>query len=51
MEEDGTDIVEMAVEGEKTFASLVVPDLDFVIIATGYEERLSGMEGDATDGA
>jgi hypothetical protein len=40
VEEDGADVVEMAVEGEETAAGLVRPDLDLVVVTTRHEEGL-----------
>lgn len=34
VEEDGADVVEMAVEGKETLTSFVVPDFDLVIVTT-----------------
>jgi hypothetical protein len=41
VEEDGPDVVQMAVQGEETPAGLVGPDLDLVVVAAGDEEGLS----------
>lgn len=38
----------MAVQGEETAASFVVPDFDLVVIAARDEQRLSGVERDAS---
>lgn len=51
VEEDGADVVEMAVEGEKAPPRLVGPDLDLVVIASRYEEGLGLVEVDAPDRA
>lgn len=51
VEEDGADIVEMAVEGEEAAASLERPDLDLVVVTTGNEERLCLVEIDTSYGA
>jgi hypothetical protein len=48
VEEDGADIVEMAVEGEEAATSLERPDLDLVIVTTGHEERLCLVEIDTS---
>jgi hypothetical protein len=40
MEEDGADIVEMAVEREQTPSSLVRPYFDLVVVTTGDEPAL-----------
>jgi hypothetical protein len=48
VEEDGADIVEMAIEGEEAATSLERPDLDLVVVTTGYEERLCLVEIDTS---
>jgi hypothetical protein len=50
VEEDGANIVEMAVEGKEAATSLERPDLDLVIITTGHEERLCLVEIDTSYG-
>ena len=40
VEEDSSDVVQMAVQGEQTSPGLVGPDLDLVVIASGDEEWL-----------
>lgn len=40
VEEDGTDVVQVAVEGEEAAPSLEGPDLDLVVVTARYEERL-----------
>ena len=40
MEEDGADIVEVAVEGEEAPACLVRPDLDLVVVTARYKKGL-----------
>jgi hypothetical protein len=50
MEEDGSDVVEMAVEGEEASSSLVRPDFDLVIVTARDEKRLCLMKVDTTDG-
>lgn len=49
VEENGSDVVEMAVEGEKASSSLVGPDLDLVIVASRNEERLGLVEVDTSN--
>lgn len=49
MEENGSDVVKMAVEGEQAASRLVRPDLDLVIVATRYEQGLCLMKVDSTD--
>lgn len=48
VEEDGADIVEMAIEGEEAATSLKRPDLDLVVITTRHEEGLRLVEVDAS---
>ena len=48
MEKHSAHIIQMAVQGEETAASLVVPDFDLVVIATRDEQRLGGVERDAS---
>jgi hypothetical protein len=50
MELHGANIVEVAVEREEAAVGLVVPHLDFVVITSGDEERLGGVEVDSADG-
>jgi hypothetical protein len=50
VEEDGSDVVEMAAEGEEAAAGLQRPDLDLVIVTAGNEERLGLVEIDASNG-
>ena len=40
VEEDGSDVVQVAVECEQASSSLVGPNLDLVVVAPGHEERL-----------
>lgn len=49
VEEDCTDVVQMAVQGEEAASSLIGPDLDLVVIAAGHEEWLCFVEVDAAD--
>lgn len=51
VEEDCSDIVQVAIEREDTAASLVRPDLDLVIITARYEEWLCFVEINASDRA
>ena len=51
VEEDGTDVVEMAVKCKETFACLVVPDFDLVVVTTTDQERLGRVEADASNRA
>jgi len=50
MEEDSSNIIEMAIEGEKASSGLVRPDFDLVIVTARDEKRLCLMEVDTTDG-
>jgi hypothetical protein len=49
MEENSSNIVEMAVQCKEASSGLVRPDFNLVIIATGYEEWLSFVKIDAAD--
>lgn len=51
MEEDGSNIVEMPIEGEQTTSTLVRPDLDLVIVAARNEQGLCSVKVDSSDGA
>ena len=51
VEEDGPNIIQMAIEGEKTSPALIRPDFDLVVIAPGYEQWLCLVEVNASDGA
>jgi len=44
VEEHRSNVVQMAVECEKTSSTLVGPDLDLVVIPPRYEQRLRFME-------
>lgn len=46
MEEDGADIIKMAIEGEETSPGLQRPDLDLVIVTSRDEEGLGLVEVD-----
>ena len=48
MEENGPDIVQMAIEGEETSSRLMRPDLDLVIVSSRHKERLSLVEVDSS---
>ena len=50
VEEDCTDIVQMAIEGEEASSTLVRPDFDLVIITTRNEQRLGLVEVNASNG-
>lgn len=49
MEENGSDIVEMAVKGEQATSCLIRPDLDLVVVATRDEEGLCLVEVNTTN--
>jgi hypothetical protein len=49
MEEDGSDVIEMTVKGEKAAPGLIRPDLDLVIVTARDEKRLCLVEVDTTD--
>lgn len=51
MEEDRADIIQVAIKRENTASGLVRPNLDLVIVSTGYEERLCFVEVNAADRA
>ena len=44
-----SDVVKMASEGEEALPLLVVPNFDFVVISSGYEERLRLVKVDSPD--
>jgi len=44
MKVSGSNIVEMSIEGKETASSLVIPDLDLVIVTTADEQRLRWVE-------
>ncbi len=49
VEEDGTDIVQMPVQGEQTSSGLIRPHFDLVIVSARHEEGLGPVKVDATD--
>lgn len=51
VEEDGSDIIQMPIQREEASSGLRRPHLDFVVVSSGYEERLCLVEVDASDGA
>jgi hypothetical protein len=51
VEENGSDVVKMAAQGEKAAPGLQRPDLDLVIVTSGHEEWLGLVEIDTTNGA
>lgn len=50
VEENGSNIIQMAIEREQASSTLIRPDLDLVIITPRYEQRLRLVEVDASDG-
>ncbi|GAT24524.1 phospholipid-transporting ATPase [Aspergillus luchuensis] len=51
MEEYRPYVVQMAIQCEHATTSLVVPDLDLVVVTSGNEEGLCRVEVNATNGA
>lgn len=51
VEEDGSHIVQVAVQREQTSPRLVRPDFDLVIIASRHEQRLRLVEVNASNRA
>jgi hypothetical protein len=51
MEEDSSNVIEMAIQRKEASSSLVRPDLDLVVIAAGYEEWLCFVKVDTADWA
>jgi hypothetical protein len=49
VEEDRSDIVQVAIQCEQASPSLVIPDLDLVVIASGHKQGLSWVEVNTTD--
>ena len=49
VKEDSPNVVQMTVEGEKTPPRLIRPDLYFVVVSTGYEQRLRLVEIDPSN--
>jgi len=50
VEEHGSDVVEMAIQSEQASPSLVRPDLDLIVVATGHKQWLRLVEIDASNG-
>jgi len=48
---NGANVIQVSCESELTTTRLVVPDLDLVVVSCRHEQRLRGMESNATDGA
>lgn len=51
MEEDSSNVIEMAIQGKEASSSLVRPDFNLVVIAAGYEEWLCFVKVDAANWA
>ena len=51
MEEYCSHVVQVAIQGKQTPPSLVVPDLDFVVVSSGHEQGLSRVEVNTSNGA
>jgi hypothetical protein len=51
VEKNGSDVVEMAVQGEEAATCLVGPDLDLIVVSAGDEERLRLMKVDSANRA
>lgn len=51
MEENGADVVEMAIQREEASPCLVAPDLDLVVVAATHKQRLRLVEVDAANWA
>lgn len=49
MEENGSDIVEVAVQREQASPGLIRPDLDLVVVTARDEEGLRVVEVDSSD--
>ena len=41
VKEDGSNIIQVTIQGEEAATGLVRPDFDLIIIAARYEQRLS----------
>lgn len=51
MEENGANVIKVAIQGEETASCLIRPNLDLVIVTAGYEEGLGFMEVNPTNWA
>lgn len=49
VEENGTNVIQMAVQGEEAASCLIRPNLDLVIVTTRHKEGLCSVKIDATD--
>lgn len=49
MEEDGSNIVQVSVQGKQASPRLIRPDLDLIIVTARHEERLSLVEVNSSD--
>ena len=50
VEEDGPNVIQVAIESEEASSALIRPDLDLVVVPTRYEQRLCFMEVYASNG-
>ena len=50
VEENGPNVVQVAIESEETSSALIRPDLDLVVVPTRYEQRLCLVEVYASNG-
>lgn len=48
MKEDGANVIEVAIQGEKASPCLVRPNLDFVVVAARHKKRLRFVKVDTT---
>ena len=48
---DRPNVVQVIAQSEQATALLIVPNLDLIVITTRHEQRLIGMESDASNGA
>lgn len=51
MEEYSAHVIQVAIQCEKTPASLVVPDLNLVVVTSRHKQGLGRMKVDTADGA
>lgn len=49
VEEDGADVVEMAIQGEQASSCLIGPYFDLIVVTARNEERLRFMKINAAD--
>lgn len=51
VEKNRPNVVQVAIEGEEAAACGERPNLDLVVVSSGYEQRLGAVKVDAADGA